>query len=167
MRNLFVEHILVRMKSTKFKSSFSLGLITCFALLGILPVAYSDSIKQSNPGPKELIARFEDLCGLTPQSKVVIRGLACGSVVKITNTDDGENLATLEISANCQSLIKRGTVALISSLEIESGQSIEGKTVELLVPSRRRAKLLSSGSEIPGYTSFSKMWSANERDGQS
>lgn len=150
-------------------------LATLDGVVGALPLSYAvvpgaasvaGDFVTGSVAPKEpidVLVEFKTSSDLNLGAPVFINGKFAGSVTRI-GALDGENkdiqfAALLSINPNYRSLIRKGTVGLITTplcLQRTERESV----VELIVPDRSDVQPLENGASITGFTTFSELWSS-------
>ena len=110
----------------------------------------------STVGPSVISAEFSRLNGLQTGAPVVINGEMIGTVSSILQTQKRSkvvSLVSLKISPQHRTLMRSGTVAIVSSpLSLSRVQS--EIVVKLVLPQGANAPALSDGERIDGYSSY-------------
>jgi len=115
----------------------------------------------------KVVVNVDELGGVVVGSKVRVAGQSVGvvsAIVKSAGKSAGKFSEHYQLELNIESqhaaLVTTGTVALVTSPLI-LGQGQLGTVVDLMVPVAGSGQLLTSGTRIPGYTSYEKFWSAD------
>ena len=100
--------------------------VGAFVLLGLLAIAYLSlqvgGVSLGSGGGQVLIARFDDIGGLTPRSPVRVAGVKVGRVQQIELDDDLRARVVLDVDANLG--LSVDTAAAIRTAGLLGGQFI-------------------------------------------
>ncbi len=127
-----------------------------------------DSWLAMGTGPTEVTVSFAKSTPIPVGAPVVVEGELIGTVTAVDRQFKSRQVELVQrdkcdvrvkIAPRHRSLIRRGTVALISSPLSVTRTKIE-TVVELLIPPAGDAPLLQKDEKIHGYSSYEDYWAA-------
>lgn len=118
-------------------------------------------------GSEPLEIEFGSADDVSRGTPIVLLGKQIGSVTDVSEarlkTKAGV-LVRAEISPGHRSMLRAGTVALITSPLPWPGNARQA-VVELLVPSSGGSELVPDGERLPGFATFKELWAVAELEG--